>query len=82
MCLITSVLFGLFGLACLLGIAFIFSNNKKSVDWVLVATGVGLQIAFAIFVLLTPWGSKIFEALAHGFVTLAGFTLEGSKMIF
>ena len=80
--MITSVLFGLFGLACLLGIAFIFSNNKKSVDWVLVATGVGLQIAFAIFVLLTPWGSKIFEALAHGFVTLAGFTLEGSKMIF
>lgn len=80
--MISSVLFGLFGLACLLAIAWVFSRNKKNVDWQLVATGVALQIVFAVFVLLTPWGSKIFGALAEGFVTLAGFTQEGSRMIF
>jgi CNT family concentrative nucleoside transporter len=46
--------FGLFGLAVLIGIAWAFSNNKKSVDWKLVATGVILQIAFATLVLLGP----------------------------
>ena len=35
----------LFGLAVLIGIAWLFSNNKKAVDWKLVLTGLGLQIA-------------------------------------
>ncbi|WP_280136202.1 Na+ dependent nucleoside transporter N-terminal domain-containing protein, partial [Luteibacter rhizovicinus] len=39
--------FGLFGLAMLLAIAFCFSNNKRVVDWKLVATGIALQIGFA-----------------------------------
>lgn len=77
-----SVLFGLFGLICLLAIAWAFSNNKAVVDWKLVATGVALQIAFAALVLLTPFGSVVFEALAGAFVKLASFTNEGSKMIF
>lgn len=73
--------FGLFGLAVLLGIAWLFSNNKRAVDWRLVGTGVALQIVFAAFVLMTPWGSKIFEGLGAVFVKLIGFTNEGSKMI-
>jgi concentrative nucleoside transporter, CNT family len=76
-----NVLFGLFGLACLLAIAWLFSNNRKAIDWRLVLTGVVLQIAFAAFVLLTTWGSAIFEGLGHLFVTLINFTNEGSKMI-
>ena len=35
--------FGLFGLAVLIGIAWLFSNNKRSVDWRLVITGITLQ---------------------------------------
>ena len=73
--------FGLFGLAVLLGIAWLFSSNKRAVDWKLVGTGVALQIVFAAFVLMTPWGSKIFEGLGAVFVKLIGFTNEGSKMI-
>ncbi len=78
----SQILFGLFGLSVLLGIAWLFSNNKKAVDWKLVITGVALQIAFAGFVLLTPWGSLVFSTLAKGFVTLSNFTLQGSTMIF
>lgn len=77
----TNVLFGLFGLSVLLSIAWLFSDNKKAVDWRLVATGVALQIAFAAFVLLTQAGSAIFGGLGSIFVTLIGFTNEGSKMI-
>lgn len=45
------IFFGLFGLASLLAIAWAFSLNRRAVDWRLVATGVGLQIAFAAVVL-------------------------------
>jgi concentrative nucleoside transporter, CNT family len=77
-----SILFGLFGLACLLGIALAFSNNRRGVDWKLVGTGLLLQIVFAIFVLMTPWGAALFGKLSEGFVTLLGFTAQGSQFIF
>lgn len=75
------ILFGLFGLAVLIGIAWAFSNNKKRVDWRLVLTGIVLQVLFACFVLLTPFGEQIFGALAHGFVKISSFTNEGARMI-
>ena len=76
------VAFGLFGLAVLIGIAFLFSSNKRAVDWRLVATGVGLQIAFAALVLLVPGGKDVFEAIGHGFVRVLGFVNEGSNFVF
>jgi CNT family concentrative nucleoside transporter len=76
------ILFGLFGLACLIAIAWLFSESKRAVDWRLVGTGVALQIVFAIFVLMTPWGAGIFNALSQGFVNLLSFTSQGSQLIF
>ena len=77
-----SIVFGLIGLASLLAIAWAFSENRRAVDWRLVATGVGLQIVFAVFVLLTPWGAGLFGALSEGFVKLLGFTTQGAGFIF
>ncbi|RXE21854.1 Na+ dependent nucleoside transporter N-terminal domain-containing protein, partial [Xanthomonas perforans] len=31
--------FGLFGLAVLIGITWLFSSNRRAIDWKLVATG-------------------------------------------
>lgn len=77
-----SIGFGLFGLACLLALTWLFSNNKRAVDWKLVATGIILQIAFAAFVLLVPGGRDIFDALGRGFVRILSFVNEGSNFIF
>ena len=74
--------FGLFGLAVLIGITWLFSNNKRAVDWKLVATDITLQIAFAALVILVPGGRDVFDALGHGFVKLLSFVNEGSKFIF
>jgi CNT family concentrative nucleoside transporter len=76
------ILFGLFGLATLIGLAWLFSNNKKAVDWRLVATGVALQIAFASLVLLVPGGKDVFDALGNGFVKILSFVNAGSNFIF
>ncbi len=74
--------FGLFGLAVLIGIAWLFSNNKRAVDWRLVVTGITLQIAFAAVVLLVPGGRDVFDALGKGFVKILSFVNEGSSFIF
>lgn len=74
--------FGLFGLAVLLGITWLFSNNKKAVDWKLVGTGIALQIGFAALVLLVPGGRDVFDWLGKGFVKILSFVNEGSNFIF
>lgn len=74
--------FGLFGLVVLIGITWLFSNNKKAVDWKLVATGITLQIAFAALVLLVPGGRDVFDWLGQGFVKILSYVNEGSGFIF
>ncbi|WP_312706646.1 nucleoside transporter C-terminal domain-containing protein [Stenotrophomonas sp.] len=74
--------FGLFGLAVLIGITWLFSNNKRAVDWKLVVTGITLQIAFAALVILVPGGRDVFDALGKGFVKVLSFVNEGSGFIF
>jgi CNT family concentrative nucleoside transporter len=76
------ILFGLFGLAVLIGIAWLFSLNRRAVDWKLVATGVTLQIAFASLVLLVPGGRDVFDALGQAFVKVLSFVAAGSNFIF
>ncbi|HEU0153537.1 MAG TPA: nucleoside transporter C-terminal domain-containing protein [Arenimonas sp.] len=80
--MITSILFGLFGLSVLLFIAWLFSNNRGAVDWRLVLTGISLQIGFAALVLLVPGGRDVFNWLGDGFVRILSFVGEGSKFIF
>nr|WP_220481076.1 nucleoside transporter C-terminal domain-containing protein [Lysobacter penaei] len=72
----------MFGLVVLLAITWLFSANRRQVDWRLVGIGLGLQLLIAGFVLLTPWGARVFDALSQGFVTVLGFTNEGSRFIF
>ncbi|CTP86071.1 NupC/NupG family nucleoside CNT transporter [Xanthomonas graminis] len=74
--------FGLFGLAVLIGITWLFSNNKRAVDWKLVATGLVLQIGFASLVLLVPGGREVFNWLGQLFVKVLSFVNEGSNFIF
>ena len=74
--------FGLFGLAVLVGIVWLFSNNRRAIDWKLVATGITLQIAFAALVLLVPGGREVFDWLGQVFVKILSFVNAGSSFIF
>lgn len=80
--MISTIGFGLFGLATLLGIAWLFSTNRQAIDWRLVLVGVALQIVFAMLVLLVPGGRDVFDVLGGVFVKLLDFTREGSSFIF
>jgi len=80
--MISSIAFGLFGLAVLMSVAFAFSNNKKSVDWKQVAAGIGLQVVFAIIVIMVPGGREFFSAISRVFVKTIDFAMTGAQFIF
>jgi len=80
--MIGSVAFGLFGLAVLISIAFAFSMQRKRVDWKLVAAGVGLQLAFAVIVIMVPGGREFFDFISRIFVRVIGFAMDGAQFVF
>jgi CNT family concentrative nucleoside transporter len=80
--MINDILFGVMGLAALLSIAWVFSPHKHAIDWRTIGMGIVLQLVFAVFVLLTPLGERVFETLADIFVTVIGFTRAGSTFLF
>ena len=78
----TTILFGLLGLAVLVGIAYLFSKDRKQINWRIVFTGLGLQLVFAVFVILPPWGSLVFDAIGSFFVKIINFTFDGAAFVF
>ena len=76
------ILLGLAGIAVLLLLAWIFSENKRKVAWRTVLVGIGLQLLLAMFVLWVPVGQLVFDHLGQAFVSLIGFTRAGSEFVF
>ena len=69
-------------IAVLIGIAFACSENKKKVDWKLVACGIVMQLIFAFLILKTQAGLAVFRWLGSIVDALLGFTNEGAKFVF
>jgi CNT family concentrative nucleoside transporter len=80
--MIGTIAFGVFGLAVLISIAFVFSAERGEVDWKLVVSGIGLQLLFAIIVIIVPGGREFFEGLSSVFVRIISFAMEGAAFIF
>ena len=55
----------LIGAAVILGIGYVFSTDRKAINWETVAWGLGLQIVFAFIVLKTSIGQAVFLSLIH-----------------
>jgi len=75
-------LVGLFGIAAILGLGFLLSRDRRAISWRVVAWGVGLQFVFALFVLKSPLGEKIFRALGDFVKAVLGFSYVGSEFVF
>ncbi|MGG7079079.1 NupC/NupG family nucleoside CNT transporter [Clostridium sardiniense] len=73
---------GLLGVAAIIGIAVLFSDNRKKINWRLVGIGLGLQVAFALLILKVPAGRAFFDFCSKAITKLLDFTLEGSKFLF
>lgn len=83
---------GIIGMAAIVGIAYAFSSNRKSINWRMVATGLGIQFILAVFILKgrdmaeywSPlgWPKAFFSWISSFFVIVLDFTTEGAKFIF
>ncbi len=73
---------GIIGIAVLLGIAWLMSNNRSQIPWKMVLWGLLLQLFFALFILKTPIGKPFFSVLDIGIQKLLSFTDAGSDFLF
>src|SRR5262249_40802781 len=73
---------GLLGIAVLLGLAYVFSTERKAIRLKTVLWGLGLQWAFAIFVLRFAFGRALFQAAGDGVNKLLSFAFVGSEFMF
>jgi concentrative nucleoside transporter, CNT family len=70
------------GLLSMVLIAYLFSTNRKAVNWRTIIMGVLLQIVLGLFILKLPFGREIFEFARQLFTGILNFTNEGSKFVF
>jgi CNT family concentrative nucleoside transporter len=70
------------GLFVMMGLAWAMSNNRKKINFRIVAGGLALQFGLALLVLKTDPGQNFFLWLGEMFKNMQTFTDEGSKLVF
>lgn len=73
---------GLLGMVVLIIIAWVFSSNRRSVDWLVIAKGLAIQLILAISILYIPFVAFFFEFVGKIFVKILDFTKIGSEFLF
>lgn len=72
----------LVGIAVLVGLAYLCSNNRSEINRKLVINGLLLQAALAVFVLKTTLGFTLFHSISLGMSNLYGFAEIGINFVF
>ena len=73
---------GFLGIIILIFITFLFSKNKKAVNWKTVFIGLSLQLILAVAVLKVSFVKNIFETAGKVFVKILDFTMQGTAFLF
>lgn len=92
---IVTILRGILGICLVIGIAFLFSNNKRKISWRLVGIGLGIQLVLAIFVIhgdtflalpyvgwLLGFPKLVINWLGNAVISLLSFIAAGSEFVF
>lgn len=73
---------GLFGIAVVLGIGFLFSTNRKRINWRTVLGGLAFQLIFAFIVLKWDFGQKMMLKLTEVVNAIISYANEGINFLF
>lgn len=71
-----------FGMGVFLAICWACSENRRRIDWRLVAGGMGLQFVLAVLILKVPGTVMVFDWVAQRFVDLLAFSGKGAEFLF
>jgi CNT family concentrative nucleoside transporter len=72
----------LVGLIVIMAVAYAISTNRRAIDRRTVAWGLSLQVLFALLVLKTTIGQRVFQTLGGAINQLLGFAFVGSSFVF
>jgi CNT family concentrative nucleoside transporter len=72
---------GLIGIVLILGIAFLFSNNRRRINPRLVLSGLALQLIIALLVFKVPFVNRFFQFLGKGMEKIEGFAKVGADFV-
>ncbi|MBI5573948.1 MAG: NupC/NupG family nucleoside CNT transporter [Elusimicrobia bacterium] len=75
-------LISVLGTVVLVGIAWLFSMNRKKINWKTVAVGITLQVILALIVLVSPPGRWFFSKMNDVIVKMLSFSEDGARFLF
>jgi len=78
----TSLWRGVLGMISLIFIAFLFSSDRKNINWKTVGIGLAFQLVIAVGVLKIPIIQTAFEFIGQKFIDLLEYTRAGSEFLF
>ena len=73
---------GLIGITAFVGLAVLFSANRRAIPWRLVFTCLGLQIFFGFLVLHVNAVRQVVEWVGMFFVNILEFNAAGAEFLF
>ena len=73
---------GVLGMFVLLIISFLFSANRRAVDWRKVGIGLSIQLIIAVGVLKVNFIQSIFNFIGSIFIEILEYTKAGSEFLF
>tara|TARA_A100001011_G_C13730190_1_gene603224 strand:+ start:104 stop:403 length:300 start_codon:yes stop_codon:yes gene_type:complete len=65
-----------------LGVAYVFSEDRKNIDWRLVASGIFVQLVIGILIAKVALISSFFGFISNKFVHFLNFALRGAEFLF
>jgi CNT family concentrative nucleoside transporter len=75
-------LVNLVGIAVLIGLAWLLSNNRRAVSWRVVGGGLGIQLFFALFVFVIPIGATVFLFINDIVLAVLNSATAGTEFVF
>ncbi len=71
-----------FGMFVLMGIAWLFSTQRKTINWSLIGFGVAFQLLFALFMFTVPGGTTVFLWINDLVVKVLDSASAGTRFLF
>ncbi len=73
---------GVLGILLILGIAWLFSNNKKRINLRVIGSGLALQLVLAVLILKVPAVTRFFQYLGKGMEKIEQFARQGASFVY
>ena len=72
----------LLGIFILMSLAWVFSTNRRIVNWHVIIGGLAFQLFFALFLFVVPAGTRVFLFINDLVVTILDSAAAGSIFVF